>query len=69
MNKKPILSADATFVDEVLGDLELIAYVVPDYSAGRIRGLTDAEVEARAHRAFIEAISMLREYVMREDEA
>ncbi len=63
MNKKPILSADATFVDEVLGDLELIAYVVPDYSFGRIRGLTEAEVEVRAHKALVEAISMLRFYV------
>lgn len=45
--------------EEVINNLNLISSVIPDYSEGRSRGLTDEESEMLAFEAVQQAIEML----------
>lgn len=45
--------------EEVINNLNLISSVIPDYSEGRNRGLTDEESERIALEAVQQAIEML----------
>lgn len=46
-------------IEEIIRDLILIDLVVPDYSLGRSRGLSDEEAEIRVIRAIDLAIEVL----------
>lgn len=46
-------------IEQVIEDLCLVDGVIPDYSLGRRRGLTDEETEKRAREAVSKAIELL----------
>lgn len=48
-------------IQKILDDLDLIEQVIPDYSAGRRKGLTDDETEKAAGGAVTKAIEALEE--------
>jgi hypothetical protein len=48
-------------INEMLKDIDLIANVMPDYTLGRRRGLTDDETEERAQKALTWMINQIME--------
>lgn len=46
-------------IDDIISNLNLISYVVPSYSEGRGRGLSDEETENLANKAVNQAIELL----------
>ena len=48
-------------IQKILDDLDLIEQVIPDYPAGRRKGLTDDETEKAAGGAVAKAINALEE--------
>lgn len=53
-------------IKKILDDLDLISGVIPDYTAGRRRGLTDAETERIADAAIAIAIKVVEAYQEKE---
>ena len=54
-------------VKEIIDNLNLISSVIPDYSEGRNRGLTDEESEKIAFEAILEAIEALEKQAFLEN--
>ena len=50
-------------IEKVIKDLCLVDGVIPDYSLGRRRGLTDEETEKRARGAVSKAIEALEKQI------
>ena len=50
-------------IKQVIEDLCLVDGVIPDYSLGRRRGLTDEETEKRAREAVSKAIEALEKQI------
>ena len=50
-------------IEQVIEDLCLVDGVIPDYSLGRRRGLTDEETEKRAREAVSKAIEALEKQI------
>ena len=48
-------------IQKILDDLDLIEQVIPDYPAGRRKGLTDDETEKATGGAVTKAINALEE--------
>ena len=48
-----------TNIESIIVDLDLIKDIVPDYKAGRKKGLSDKETEQRAIRIFVNTINLV----------
>lgn len=54
--------------EEVIDNLNLISSVIPDYSEGRSRGLTDEESEMLAFEAVLQAVDILEKQIPKMSE-
>lgn len=49
-------------INEIIDNLNLISNIIPNYSEGRNRGLSDSETEKIALEAISEAIEILEKF-------